>query len=198
MRCAFLLVLLPLVVATARAAEPKAADYLGDLKQLPALQSEGGPFSVELDPASVTVSTATSFPIVSATFGRWRPEENGIPVCVEAQAVGLQIFDSPSFATVHRMQYENPMMRACFEPVALKAESDANVAIDGFLARHGEGCPIGQLTLIVKVGGRDRWLIMLVAGSPGNLEPEQLRAWLKRAAAKIDFRKLAALPPPSE
>ncbi len=187
------------VVACAAAADkPKLEDYRIGPKNLPPLEAEGGPFSIVLDEARMTFSTATSFPIAGFQYGSWRPDENGVPVRVEESAIGIQVMDSPAFTSVHRMQFGNSMMAGCFERISGKPAGAPNVAFDGFLAKPGEGCPLGQLVLLISVDNEDRFVVMIVADNRGNIEPKPLQAWLQAVAAKLDYKKLASLPKPPE
>lgn len=182
---------------TAVAAAPSVEDYQISPKNLPALQAEGGPFAVILDEKSRSLSTATGFPVTSVTYGLWSANPSGDSSCVKPQAVSVSVMDSPGYAMVHRMQYNQ--MGGCFERIKLRTELDSSRAVDGFLAKAGSpGCPFGQLLVIVPDANGDRFVVMLAMAEPGDIEAKTLNAWIMAAAAKFDFKKIRALPAVSQ
>ncbi len=170
------------------ASAPKAEDYLIGPASLPPLPTGGEPHELQLNPASLSLTTPADMPVT----------EFGYDIdALHRRVVGIQIFDSQTYATVNRMQLAgemgSPLRARCYQPIKIHPGNEPQRTIDGFLGKVPDGCA-GELFLIVPANGRDRFLVRVIELGGVSKDPEKLRAWLLAAAAKLDFKKLQKIP----
>jgi len=161
---------------------PKADDYLIGPKNLPPFPSEGGPHDLGLNPTSLSVSTVSGMPVIDFIYDM-----------DHRKAIGIQVFDSRTYAMVNQMQLGGAMAR-CFQPVSLHPNNEPERKIDGFVGKTAPGCDPGLLFLIDTWKGQPRFLISISNLDGGKIEPGKLRSWLLEAAATLDFKKLQKAP----
>ena len=146
-----------------------------------------------MNPTSLSVSTGPGIPVIDFFYDMEQGRDiNGSPGPY-SKAIGIQVFDSRTYAMVNRMQLGGAMAR-CFQPVSLHPNNEPERKIDGFVGKTAPGCDPGRLFLIDSWKGQARFLISISNLGGGKIEPGKLRSWLLEAAATLDFKKLQKAP----